>query len=112
MKVTSQARKQRRNYELWLKKNNIAAYKEWKANRYQRGNSLQETQRELVTKSEESFLEDMQTKIISEMREDGKSNEEIDRYISIWVKTLSLWGSGEKRLSWKEAEREYEEERK
>jgi hypothetical protein len=112
MKVTSQARKQRRNYELWLKKNNIAAYKEWKANRYQRGNSLQETQREVVAKSEESFLEDMQTKIISEMREDGKSNEEIDRYISIWVKTLSLWGSKEKGLSWKEAEREYEEERK
>jgi hypothetical protein len=112
MKNTSQARKQRRSYELWLKKNNIAAYKEWKANRHVRAKSLMDSQTEAVRKTEEETLEAMQTKIISQMKNDGKSNEEIDRYIGIWVKTLKLWATDEQPLSWKEAVAEYEEENK
>ena len=112
MKNTSQARKQRRSYELWLKKNNIAAYKEWKANRHVRAKQLIENQNSVVRNKEEETLEALQTKIISDMRNNGKTDEEINKYIAIWVKTLRLWGSDEQPLTWKEAEREYEEENK
>lgn len=112
MKQTSQARKQRRSYELWLKVNNIAAYKEWKANRHTRAKQLIETQNVAVRNKEEETLEARQTKIISDMRDKGKTEEEINKYIAIWVKTLQLWGSDEQPLTWKEAEREYEEEKK
>ena len=112
MKNTSQARKQRRSYELWLKKNNIAAYKEWKANSHLRGKQLMDNQTTAVRNKEEESLEALQTKIISDMRNNGKTEEEINKYIAIWVKTLRLWGSDEQALTWKEAEREYEEENK
>ena len=112
MKKTSQARMQRRSYELWLKKNNIAAYKEWKANRHARSKQLIENQNSIVRNQEEENLEKLQTKIISDMRNNGKTDEEINKYIAIWVKTLHLWGSDEQPLTWKEAEREYEEENK
>lgn len=110
--MASQARKQRRSYELWLKENNIAAYKEWKSNRHTRGKQLIETQNAAVRNKEEETLEARQTKIISDMRDKGKTEEEINKYIAIWVKTLRLWGSDEQPLTWKEAEREYEEEKK
>jgi len=112
MKQTSQARKQRRSYELWLKVNNIDAYKEWKANRHTRSKQLIETQTTAVRNKEEETLEARQTKIISDMKDKGKTEEEINKYIAIWVKTLHLWGSDEQPLTWKEAEREYEEEKK
>ena len=112
MKQTSQARKQRRSYELWLKVNNIAAYKEWKANRHTRSKQLIETQTSAVRSKEEETLEARQSKIISDMKDKGKTEEEINKYIAIWVKTLHLWGSDEQPLTWKEAEKEYEEEKK
>lgn len=112
MKKTSQARAQRRSYELWLKKNNLAAYKEWKANRHVRAKQLMDNQTTAVRNQEEEKLESLQTKIISDMRSKGKSDEEINKYIAIWVKTLRLWGSDEQPLTWKEAEKEYEEENK
>lgn len=112
MKKTSQARSQRRSYELWLKENNISAYKEWKSNRHLRAKQLTESQSESIRNQEESRLESLQTRIITDMRNKGKTEEEITRYVAIWVKTLHLWGSDEQPLSWKEAEREYEEENK
>lgn len=106
----SQPRRQRRAYELWLKKNNPQAYKEWKSNSVARGRQIHEQNVEAQRNAEAENLEKMQTSIIVRMREEGKSDAEIDRYVGIWVKTLKLWASEEKPLTWKEATREYERE--
>jgi|NOAtaT_6_FD_contig_61_901994_length_2019_multi_4_in_0_out_0_3 hypothetical protein len=108
--ANSQARKQRRSYELWLKKNNIEEYKKWKALNQLRGRTIHQENVELVQKAEAERLEKLQNEKIREMKKRGMSNEEIDRHIEIWVKTLKLWGTHEKPLSWKEAEREWASE--
>ena len=108
--ANSQARKQRRSYELWLKKNNIEEYKKWKATNQLRGRTIHNENVELVQKAEAERLEKLQTKMIQDMRKRGMNDTEINRHIEIWVKTISLWGVHEKPLSWKEAEREWEAE--
>jgi hypothetical protein len=95
---------------MWLKKNNIEAYKEWKSQSVIRGKQIHEQNVEAVRNSEAENLEKIQTDIIVKMRGEGRTDEEIDRYIGIWAKSLKLWGSDEKKLNWKEATREYDKE--
>ena len=109
-KATSQSRSQRRNYEKFLKKTNPTAYKEWKSNSIERGKSYESNHIELVENQQTESFESMQNKLINDLRESGKSQEEIDRHIAIWVKTIKIWGSNEKPLSWNEAVKEYESE--
>jgi hypothetical protein len=106
----SQAKRQRRQYELWLKKNNPAAYREWKSKAAERGASIHASNVEAVRNAETERLEKTQTDIIVRMKSEGRTDAEIDRYIGIWVKTLSLWASDEPKMSWKEATREYDKE--
>jgi hypothetical protein len=106
-KIQSQARRQRRAYELWLKENNPAAYREWKSQSVERGRGLQEDAAETVRKAEAASLENRQTNIIVSMRDAGRSEEEINEYVAIWVKTLRLWGSDEPKMSWNQAKKEY-----
>ena len=40
------------------------------------------------------------------MKDEGKSKEEIDEYINDWVKTLKIWGSGERPMRRREIIRE------
>ena len=104
----SQSRSQRRSYENFLKKNNPAEYKKWKSSSKERGKQLSNEHQEDVMKSIEENLESTQTKMILDMRSAGKTNEEIDRHIAIWLKTVAVWGSGMKKMSWEEATKEYE----
>jgi hypothetical protein len=110
MKRQSQARKQRRSYELWLKKNNPVEYRAWKSSNLLRGKKIQEENAEIVRSKETESLEKRQAQIITEMRRRGMSDSEINRHIEIWVKTVKLWGS-EESLSWKDAVREWESEK-
>ncbi len=107
-KSVSNARKQRRSYELWLKKNNPVAYREWKINSLERGKSIHQQNVDAINKSLEENYEAQQGRIIERMKTEGKSQEEIDRHISIWVSTLKVWGSDEKPLRWKDAVSQYD----
>ena len=107
-KVISQSRAQRRNYEKFLKATNPIAYKEWKESSISRGNKYQEEQTKNIEDKQTKYFEDTQAKLIQDLLEQGKTQEEIDRHIAIWIKTIKPWGSTEKPLSWKAAEKEYE----
>ncbi len=107
-KSTSKSRSQRRNYEKFLKKTNPTAYKEWKDHSIERGKRYVEEQTRLVEDKQTEALEGVQNKIIQDLKNEGKSQEEIDRHVNIWIKTLKPWGSNEKPLSWSEAVKEYE----
>jgi len=107
-KTTSQSRRQRRAYELWLKKNNPAAYKQWKSQSFQRGKSLSNEFEEKVRENETTRLEKIQAELINKLSEEGKTQEEIDRHVNVWAMTLKPWGSDEKRLKLKDAEKEYD----
>lgn len=109
--AVSQSRSQRRSYENFLKKHNPAEYKKWKASSKERGEQLFNEHQEDVMKSIEDKLEAHQTKMIVDMRAEGKTDEEIDKSIAIWLKTVSVWGSEEKGLKLKEAIKEYESEK-
>lgn len=111
-KTTSQARKQRRSYELWLKKNNPQAYKEWKSQSTERGKMLSEQQEEKIREAESTRLEAIQADMINRLESEGKTKEEIDREISIWALTIKPWGSTENKLTRKEAEKQYDLELK
>lgn len=108
--ANSQARRQRRAYELWLKRNNPEAYREWKSNSVARGRQIHDQNVEAQRNAEAERLEKIQTDIIVRMREEGRSDSEIDRYVGIWVKTLKPWATDEKPLNWKAATREYDSE--
>jgi len=107
-KKTSQSRAQRRSYEKFLKKSNPLAYKEWKQTSIERGKKFKEEQTQLIEDKHNESLELLQDKIIQDLRNQGKTQEEINKHIDIWVKTIKPWGSGEKSLSWKDAVKEYE----
>lgn len=111
MKRQSQARKQRRSYELWLKKNNPVEYRAWKSINQLRGKKIHEENCEIVRNKEAESLEKRQAQMIVDMKKKGMSDSEINRHIEIWVKTLRLWASEEKGLKWKEAENEWESEK-
>jgi hypothetical protein len=105
-KQQSQARKQRRLYEAYLKKFHPAQYKEWKAGVIARGKKIHEANVEAANKYQEEYFEKQQTKIIQDMRAEGKTNEEIDAYINDWVQTLKIWGSSERPKRWREIRRD------
>lgn len=105
-KRTSAAREQRRLYEKFLKKFHPAQYKEWKAGVMERGRKIHEQNEEAIRKAEEERYEAIQTRMIQEMKAQGKTNEEIDEYINDWVKTLKVWGSSERPMRWREIRRE------
>lgn len=107
-KTTSQSRSQRRAYELWLKKNNPAAYKQWKSQSFQRGKTLSTEFEEKVRETETARLEKIQAELINKLSEEGKTQEEIDRHVNVWAMTLKPWGSDEKRLTLKDAQKEYD----
>ena len=107
-KAVSQSRAQRRKYEKFLKKTNPTAYKEWKNTSIERGKKFIEEQSQFVESQQTEALEEIQNKMIQDLRSQGKTQEEIDRHINIWVRTLKPWGSDEKPLNWNEAEKEYE----
>lgn len=111
MKRQSQARKQRRSYELWLKKNNPVEYRAWKSINQLRGKKIQEENAEIIRNKEAESLEKRQAQMIVDMKKKGMSDSEINRHIEIWVRTLDLWASEEKGLKWKEAEKEWESEK-
>jgi hypothetical protein len=109
---TSDSRKQRRNYELWLKRTNKEAYKKWKSESVKRGNAIHEQNTEAIRNAESEMLEKKQTDIIVRMREEGKTEEQIDEFIAIWIKTIKTWGSDEPKLSLRKATKEYKKESK
>ena len=111
-KTTSQSRSERRKYEKFLKKHNPAAYAEWKSNSTERSKKFVDEQNQLIEDKQTEYLEGIQNKLINDLRNLGKTQEEIDRHIAIWIKTLKPWGSTDKPLTWKEAEKEYELESK
>lgn len=104
----SNSRTQRRSYEKWLKKTNPQAYKEWKLNSVERGSRLHQENVESVRKSHEEFYEKAQTNMIVKLQNEGKTTEEINKLVSIWIKTIQPWASPEKALSLKDATNEYE----
>lgn len=107
-KTTSQSRRQRRSYELWLKKNNPTAYKQWKSQSFQRGKTLSNEFEEKIRENETARLEKIQAELINKLSEEGKTQEEIDRHVNIWAMTLKPWGSDEKKLKLKDAQKEYD----
>ena len=105
-KQQSQARKQRRLYERYLKKFNPQQYKIWKAGVIERGAKTHEQNVEAARKEEEVRYEELQTRIITSMKAEGKTNAEIDEYIDDWVKTLKIWGSDSRPMRLREIRRE------
>jgi hypothetical protein len=94
--MDSQPRKQRRAYELWLKKNDPAKYREWKADSQTRGRQIHAENVEKVRQSESEYYENLQTKMINDMRNDGFSDSEIDEHVEDWTKRIKVWGSEER----------------
>ena len=111
-KTQSQARKQRRLYEKYLKKFNPQQHKEWKAGAIERGKKIHSQNVDAAYKNQEEYFEKLQTKLIQDMKAEGKSNEEIDAYIADWVRTLKIWGSDERPMRWREIRREKREAEK
>lgn len=107
-KTQSQSRKQRKDYERWLKKNNTEAYKQWKSESLERGRALTEEQEEKIRQYESEYYEKKQTNMILNLRSQGFSDSDIDKEIAIWVKTIKSWGSKEKPLSAERARKEYQ----
>lgn len=107
-KMPSQARSQRRSYELWLKKNNPQEYKKWKSNFVTRGRLLHEEHVRATQDFEEQTLEKRQADIIVKLKEAGKSDSEVDRHIGIWIKTIKQWASDEPRMNLRKATRSYD----
>lgn len=100
-KKTSQARKQRRLYESYIKKFHPTQHAEYKKNSIERGKKIHESNVESRIKAEEALFEARQTKMIQKMRDEGKTNEEIDSFIEDWVRTIKVWGSAEKPINWR-----------
>lgn len=102
----SQARAQRRLYERYLKKFNPTAYKEWKAGVQERGAKQHAQNEDAVRKAEEAYYEGIQTKMIQDMKAEGKTSAEIDEIIAEWVQTIKVWGSKERPARLREIRRE------
>jgi hypothetical protein len=103
--MASKSRRQRRAYEMYLKKYDRQKYYEWKSKVQERGKALFETNREAVEKSEQEFYEGMQTRLIDTLRSKGFEDSTIDTYIEDWVQTIKAWGSSEKSPSISEIRR-------
>ena len=81
-------RKQRREYELWLKKTNPKEYAEWKAGSKARGAKAHQAHVENVRAEREVFYERKQKEMILSLREAGKTDEEIDSHIAKWIEGI------------------------
>ena len=107
-KSPSTSRKQRRNYENWLKKYNPVAYSEWKSSSLERGNSLHENHTNTVNDKQESHYQNIQANMVIALQEKGLSEKEIEREIAIWTMTLKPWNTSGKALTLKEATKQYD----
>jgi hypothetical protein len=107
-KSPSMSRRQRRNYENWLKKNQPIEYAKWKAGSLERGKTLQENHTNAILEKQDAYYQDRQANMIIELQSKGLSQEEIDRQVSIWTLTIKPWGTTEKALTLKEATKQYE----
>tara|TARA_B110000503_G_C7150587_1_gene414975 strand:- start:1546 stop:1872 length:327 start_codon:yes stop_codon:yes gene_type:complete len=94
----TQARKQRRSYEKFLKKNHPEQYKEYKSGVKDRGNQIHQENVKKVEDAQAAYYENVQGQIINKMKSEGKTQEEIDSYLEDWALTLNIWGSDEKPL--------------
>ena len=102
----SASRRQRRQYEKYLKKTNPSVYRQWKSQSQERGQKLFNEHKENTLKEQETYLENLQTQVITSLKLAGKSDSEIDRYVEIWVKTIKLWGQPESGMRWHDAVKE------
>lgn len=105
-KSKSIARKQKRAYERFLKKTNPLGYKEYKSTSIKRGKEIHAHNVELARDYENSFYEKQQEAIIVKLRNEGKTQVEIDDYIADWVLTLKVWGSGGRPMRLREIRQE------
>lgn len=92
----SQARKQRRSYEKFLKKNHPEQYTEYKSGVKERGIKIHEENVKKVEESQAAYYEEIQGQLINKMKSEGKSQKEIDDYLEDWAQTLKIWGSKER----------------
>lgn len=92
----SQARKQRRSYEKFLKKNHPEQYIEYKSGVKERGIKIHEENVKKVEESQAAYYEEIQGQLINKMKSEGKSQKEIDDYLEDWSQTLKIWGSKER----------------
>jgi CRISPR/Cas system CSM-associated protein Csm2 small subunit len=81
----SQARAQRRMYEKFLKKTNPSAYKEWKTGVKERGAKLHIENVNSAQLIEAETFESVQSIEIQKMRDEGKTQEEIDEFVSSYL---------------------------
>jgi len=88
----SQARKERRVYQNWLKKNNPKGYEEMKSADEFQGKTIHKANVEASIVSQQEQLEALQTRMIVALRKQGKTNEEIDAHISEWIKNIKIVG--------------------
>lgn len=102
----SQSRQQRRLYEKFLKQHHPAQYLEYKAGVIERGKKIHEQNVDSVSKAEEARYEEIQNQLITDMRAEGKTDEQIDAYIEDWVKTIKVWGSSSRPMRAREINRE------
>lgn len=85
----SESRKQRREYERYLKATDPKAYKEWKSAKVERGNAFHQSHIETQRILQSERLEAKQKDIIQSMRAAGKTDAEIDAFIEEWVEGIN-----------------------
>lgn len=107
-KTASTSRRQRRNYENWLKKYNPVEYKKWKSSSLERGKTLHENHTNSVNEKQESHYQNIQANMVIALQEKGLTEKEIEREIAIWTMTLKPWNTTEKALTLKEATKLYD----
>lgn len=83
-------RAQRRAYEKALKKSDPVAYKRWKEEALERGKQVHQAHVERLRIVQDEFYEKKQRDIIKSMRDAGKSDEEIDAFISDWIQGIKV----------------------
>jgi len=88
----SQARAQRRVYQNWLKKNNPKGYEEMKSADEFQGTTIHKANVDASIASQREQLEALQTRMIVSLRKQGKTDSEIDSFISNWVKNIKIVG--------------------
>lgn len=85
----SQNRKQRREYELYLKKTDPKKYKEWKSGVSERGKQYHQAVEESARAAQNEFLEEKQRNMILDLRNRGYSDAQIDEYMAKWVESIN-----------------------
>lgn len=83
-----QARRERRAYEKWLKKNDPAAYAEWKAGAHERGREIHAENRRAVEQTITEHYERQQALLEAQWRAKGLSEKEIEAKLEAWFLTV------------------------